>query len=135
MKLTLAGEAQARDKPRKGGTLLCAKKPPRKKKTKKASSEAGYPLYATTGPDGKFNIRNKMIFIKKRAKVLLYALFSLDYESEEILTYEEVGLYYPRASHKRPIVLIGPPNIGRHELRQRLMEDSQRFAAAIPRKN
>ncbi|XP_077295959.1 MAGUK p55 family member stardust isoform X3 [Arctopsyche grandis] len=106
MKLTLAGEAQARDKPRKGGTLLCAKKPPRKKKTKKASSEAGYPLYATTGPD--------------------------DYESEEILTYEEVGLYYPRASHKRPIVLIGPPNIGRHELRQRLMEDSQRFAAAIP---
>lgn len=56
-----------------------------------------------------------------------------EYDSEEILTYEEVGLYYPRASHKRPIVLIGPPNIGRHELRQRLMEDSQRFAAAIPR--
>jgi hypothetical protein len=52
MKITLAGEAQARDKPRKGGTLLCAKKPPRKKKSKKATSEAGYPLYATTGPDG-----------------------------------------------------------------------------------
>jgi len=58
-----------------------------------------------------------------------------DYESEEILTYEEVALYYPRANHKRPVVLIGPPNIGRHELRQRLMEDSERFAAAIPRKN
>lgn len=29
-------------------------------------------------------------------------------------------------------MLIGPPNIGRHELRQRLMEDSDRFAAAIP---
>lgn len=57
-----------------------------------------------------------------------------DYESEEILTYEEVALYYPRANHKRPVVLIGPPNIGRHELRQRLMEDSERFAAAIPRK-
>lgn len=42
--------------------------------------------------------------------------------------------YYPRASYKRPIVLIGPPNIGRHELRQRLMADS-RFAAAVPRKN
>lgn len=41
--------------------------------------------------------------------------------------------YYPRASYKRPIVLIGPPNIGRHELRQRLMADS-RFAAAVPRK-
>lgn len=37
-------------------------------------------------------------------------------------------------NHKRPIVLIGPPNIGRHELRQRLMEDADRFAAAVPRK-
>lgn len=53
MKLTLAGEVAARDKPRKGGTLLCAKKPPRKKKGKKATSEAGYPLYSTSGGDGK----------------------------------------------------------------------------------
>ncbi|XP_068628567.1 protein PALS1 isoform X1 [Battus philenor] len=106
MKLTLAGEVASRDKPRKGGTLLCAKKPPRKKKGKKATSEAGYPLYSTSGAD--------------------------EYEQDEILTYEEVALYYPRASHKRPIVLIGPPNIGRHELRQRLMEDSSRFAAAVP---
>lgn len=106
MKLTLAGEVAARDKPRKGGTLLCAKKPPRKKKSKKATSEAGYPLYSTSGAD--------------------------ECEAEEILTYEEVALYYPRASHKRPIVLIGPPNIGRHELRQRLMADAARFAAAVP---
>lgn len=56
-----------------------------------------------------------------------------DFDSEEILTYEEVALYYPRANRKRPIVLIGPPNIGRHELRQKLMEDRDRFAAAIPR--
>jgi len=55
-------------------------------------------------------------------------------ESDEILTYEEVGLYYPRANHKRPIVLIGPPNIGRKELREMLMQDSERFAPAIPRK-
>lgn len=54
MKLTLAGEVAARDKPRKGGTLLCAKKPPRKKRGKKASSEAGYPLYATNTGDGIF---------------------------------------------------------------------------------
>ncbi|XP_026330889.1 MAGUK p55 subfamily member 5-A isoform X2 [Hyposmocoma kahamanoa] len=106
MKLTLAGDVGSRDKSRKGGTLLCAKKPPKKKKSKKATSEAGYPLYSTSGTD--------------------------EYEQEEILTYEEVALYYPRASHKRPIVLIGPPNIGRHELRQRLMEDSSRFAAAVP---
>ena len=58
---------------------------------------------------------------------------SPDYEANEILTYEEVGLYYPRANHKRPVVLIGPPNIGRHELRQKLMEDTERFSAAVPR--
>lgn len=56
-------------------------------------------------------------------------------DNEEILTYEEVALYYPRADRKRPVVLIGPPNIGRHELRQKLMHDADRFAAAIPRKN
>jgi len=53
-------------------------------------------------------------------------------DAEEILTYEEVALYYPRADRKRPVVLIGPPNIGRHELRQRLMQDAEQFAAAIP---
>lgn len=54
-------------------------------------------------------------------------------DPEEPILYEEVGLYYPRANCKRPIVLIGPSNIGKHELRQRLMEDTSRFAAAIPR--
>lgn len=64
-----------------------------------------------------------------------YPMYSNDdYDPEEILTYEEVSLFYPRADKKRPIVLIGPPDIGRHELRQRLMENSERFAAAIPRK-
>lgn len=93
----------------KGSTLLCMKKAGKNRKKLKASSEVGYPLYATATPD--------------------------DPDPEEILTYEEVALYYPRASHKRPIVLIGPPNIGRHELRQRLMADSDRFAAAVPRKS
>ncbi|XP_061173738.1 protein PALS1-like isoform X1 [Saccostrea echinata] len=55
------------------------------------------------------------------------------YETEEILTYEEVEMYYPQPNRKRPIVLIGPPNVGRHELRSRLMEsDFDRFAAAVP---
>ncbi|XP_055909066.1 uncharacterized protein LOC129943983 isoform X2 [Eupeodes corollae] len=108
MKLAIAEEAglaRSRGKDSsKGATLLCARKG--RKKKKKASSEAGYPLYATTAPD--------------------------EPDVEEILTYEEVALYYPRATHKRPIVLIGPPNIGRHELRQRLMADSDRFSAAVP---
>ncbi|KAL1505864.1 hypothetical protein ABEB36_005323 [Hypothenemus hampei] len=83
-------------------TLLCGTSK-KKKKKKGAYDEGGYPMYAND-----------------------------DYDPEEILTYEEVSLFYPRADKKRPIVLIGPPDIGRHELRQRLMENSDRFAAAIP---
>ena len=70
---------------------------------------------------------------KKNRKRMPYAPDD-EVDNEEILTYEEVALYYPRADRKRPVVLIGPPNIGRHELRQRLMLDIDRFAAAIPRK-
>lgn len=56
-------------------------------------------------------------------------------DQEEILSYEEVAQYYPEPNRRRPIVLIGPPNVGRQELRQRLMEsDYERFAAAVPRK-
>lgn len=51
-----------------------------------------------------------------------------------MLTYEEVTRYFPQPNRKRPIVLIGPPDVGRQELRQRLMEsDFERFAAAVPR--
>ena len=71
---------------------------------------------------------------KKNRKRTQYAADD-EVDAEEILTYEEVALYYPRADRKRPVVLIGPPNIGRHELRQRLMQDTDQFAAAIPRKN
>jgi MAGUK p55 subfamily protein 5 len=110
MKIAITGEIGNRTKARESSksatsTLLCARKGRRKRK--KAINEHGYPLYATTTTE--------------------------EPDPEEILTYEEVALYYPRSSHKRPIVLIGPPNIGRHELRQRLMADSDRFAAAIPR--
>ncbi|XP_018050759.1 PREDICTED: MAGUK p55 subfamily member 5-A isoform X5 [Atta colombica] len=109
MKQTIAGDKSTMRGSKKSSTLLCARKNPKKKKRNKFGAnfnDDGYPLYATTAID--------------------------DYDSEEVLTYEEVALYYPRANHKRPIVLIGPPNIGRHELRQRLMQDSERFAAAIP---
>ncbi|GAB1609587.1 MAGUK p55 subfamily member 5-like isoform X2, partial [Argonauta hians] len=54
-------------------------------------------------------------------------------ESEECLTYEEVAQYLPQPQRKRPIVLIGPPRVGRVNLRGRLMErDYNRFAAAVP---
>lgn len=53
-------------------------------------------------------------------------------DPENFIAYEEVALYYPRAERKRPVVLIGPPNIGRHELRHKLMLDVDRFQQAIP---
>jgi len=53
-------------------------------------------------------------------------------DPENIIAYEEVALYYPRAERKRPVVLIGPSNIGRHELRHKLMQDVDRFQQAIP---
>jgi len=65
----------------------------------------------------------------------IYLLVFADVDAEKILSYEEVTLYYPQPNRKRPIVLIGPPNVGRQQLRQRLMEsDTDRFAAAVPRK-
>lgn len=51
---------------------------------------------------------------------------------EEIPTYEEVCCYYPKGNMKRPIVMIGPTNIGRQEIRHRLLQEQDRFAAAIP---
>ncbi|XP_025203537.1 MAGUK p55 subfamily member 5 isoform X3 [Melanaphis sacchari] len=105
LKQTITGDKPGKDKPKKQNTLLCGKKNLKKRKKKSLYQDGGYPIYSSN---------------------------SDEYEVEEILTYEEVALYYPRANHKRPIVLIGPPNIGRHELRQRLMEDRDRFAAAIP---
>ncbi|XP_022093780.1 MAGUK p55 subfamily member 5-like isoform X2 [Acanthaster planci] len=69
---------------------------------------------------------------KKKKKKKLYNANGNDQSSDEILTYEEVGLYQPDPSKKRPVVLIGPPKVGRHELRQRLLETDERFAAAVP---
>ncbi|EFX60379.1 hypothetical protein DAPPUDRAFT_277819, partial [Daphnia pulex] len=51
----------------------------------------------------------------------------------DIPPYEEMALYYPQSNQKRPLILVGPPSIGRHELRQSLLEDTTRFAAAVPR--
>ena len=124
---------------KKSSTLLCTRKNPKKKKKRSKFgsnfNDEGYPLYATTTIDGKVLEFFSTCFLFERFYLVLIILMTLiDYDSEEVLTYEEVALYYPRANHKRPIVLIGPPNIGRHELRQRLMQDSERFAAAIPRK-
>ena len=33
------------------------------------------------------------------------------------------------------LILVGPPSIGRHELRQRLLDDTVKFAVPVPRKS
>ncbi|XP_026869871.1 MAGUK p55 subfamily member 5-A [Electrophorus electricus] len=70
---------------------------------------------------------------KKRKKLLYNANKTDDYDNEEILTYEEMALYHQPANRKRPIALIGPPNCGQNELRQRLLSsDPGRFGGAVP---
>ena len=54
---------------------------------------------------------------------------SLDPES--IMTYEEVEVYFPKKNRKRPIVLVGPSNIGKNKLREKLLKDKERFAPAV----
>lgn len=78
-----------------------------------------------------------IVSVHTEYELCMMMLFTVsDTDAEEILTYEEVALYYPQPNRKRPVVLIGPPNVGRQELRQRLMENNtERFAAAIPRKS
>ncbi|KAK7103098.1 hypothetical protein V1264_018062 [Littorina saxatilis] len=69
---------------------------------------------------------------KKKKKKSLYN-GGVGEDAEEILTYEEVTKYYPQPNRKRPIVLVGPPDVGRQELRERIMaSDFDRFAAAVP---
>ena len=43
------------------------------------------------------------------------------------------GCPSPQPNQKRPLILVGPPAIGRHQLRQRLLDDTAKFAAPIPR--
>jgi MAGUK p55 subfamily protein 5 len=54
-------------------------------------------------------------------------------ELHDVPPYEEMALYYPHPNQKRPLILVGPPSIGRHELRQRLLDDTSKFAAPVPR--
>ncbi|XP_052121908.1 MAGUK p55 subfamily member 7 isoform X5 [Frankliniella occidentalis] len=56
-----------------------------------------------------------------------------DFDREEIPTYEEVAKLYPRAGIYRPIVMIGPPGVGRNELRRRLIAtDAEKYRTPTP---
>ncbi|XP_051175581.1 MAGUK p55 subfamily member 7 isoform X3 [Leptopilina boulardi] len=56
-----------------------------------------------------------------------------DFDREEIPTYEEVAKLYPRPGLYRPVVLIGPPGVGRNELKRRIMaSDPDKYKTPVP---
>lgn len=65
---------------------------------------------------------------------MLYALTDTeDFDRQEIATYEEVARLMPYPVAPRPIVLIGPPGVGRNELKRRLIAlDPDKFRTTIP---
>ena len=59
-----------------------------------------------------------------------------EFDREEIATYEEVARLFPRPGIYRPVVLVGPPGVGRNELKRRLIAlDPDRYRATIPRES
>ena len=48
------------------------------------------------------------------------------------MVYEKVQLYCSGKGAKRPIVLIGPKNLGIFELRKMLIQNDKRLAGAVP---
>jgi hypothetical protein len=71
-----------------------------------------------------------------KTKKIMYDVTENDeFDREEIATYEEVARLFPRPGIYRPVVLIGPPGVGRNELKRRLIAlDPDRYKATIPRK-
>ena len=67
---------------------------------------------------------------------MMYSLAdSEDFDREEIATYEEVARLFPRSGTYRPIVLIGPPGVGRNEIKRRIIAmDPNRYQITTPRK-
>lgn len=57
----------------------------------------------------------------KTKKIIYNVTENDDFDREEIPTYEEVIKLYPRPGLPRPLVLVGPPGIGRNELKRRLI--------------
>uniref|UniRef100_A0A0A9ZCB4 MAGUK p55 subfamily member 7 n=2 Tax=Lygus hesperus TaxID=30085 RepID=A0A0A9ZCB4_LYGHE len=56
-----------------------------------------------------------------------------DFAREEIATYEEVAKLYPRPGLYRPLALVGPPGVGRAELKRRLMAtDPSKYRSPVP---
>ena len=60
---------------------------------------------------------------------------SEDFDREELATYEEVARLFPRPGFFRPIILVGPPGVGRNEIKRRIIAvDPDRYRVTTPRK-
>jgi MAGUK p55 subfamily protein 5 len=65
--------------------------------------------------------------------VIINSFVTIGSNLDEIVTYEKVLQFKPPITRKRPIVLIGPHSIGRHELRKRLMQSNPSlYEVAVP---
>ena len=71
---------------------------------------------------------------KSKTKKIMYDVTENDdFDREEIATYEEVARLFPRSGRYRPIVLIGPPGVGRNELKRRCIAlEPDRLKATVP---
>ncbi|KAJ9599917.1 hypothetical protein L9F63_009745 [Diploptera punctata] len=69
----------------------------------------------------------------KTKKIMYDTAENDDFDREEIATYEEVAKLYPRPGLYRPVVLIGPPGVGRNELKRRLIAtDPDKYKTPTP---
>jgi len=71
---------------------------------------------------------------KSKTKRVMYdSAENEDFDREEIPTYEEVARLFPRAGRYRPIVMLGPPGVGRNELKRRLVAmEPDRIKTTVP---
>ncbi len=71
-----------------------------------------------------------------KTKKIMYTLTeSEDFDREEVATYEEVARLFPRVGFFRPVVLVGPPGVGRNEIKRRIIAmEPDRYRSTIPRK-
>ncbi|XP_050388696.1 MAGUK p55 subfamily member 7 [Patella vulgata] len=57
---------------------------------------------------------------KRLRKTMYHAIQNGEYDTDAVPTYEEVELYQVKPYALRPVILVGPPGVGRNELKRRL---------------
>ncbi|XP_033102013.1 MAGUK p55 subfamily member 7-like isoform X3 [Anneissia japonica] len=70
---------------------------------------------------------------KKTKKIMYQSIQNHNYDVDEILIYEEVTLFRAPPERPRPLVIVGPPGVGKNELKKRLMASKPfHFKSTIP---